>query len=77
LQRRSIENGSPTEVTVAKENEFRDAAEAAAPTAQQAQRRPYVAPVLEDLGDLCDVTLGMSAGVGESGGRKTKTGRGT
>ncbi len=46
---------------MAKGNEFRDAAEAAVPTAQQARRRPYVAPVLEDLGDLRDVTLGGSA----------------
>lgn len=39
-------------------------------------RKPYVSPTVENLGDLRAITLGASAGVGESGGRKTKTGRG-
>ena len=41
-----------------------------------AARKPYVSPRLERLGDLRDITLGGSGGVGESGGRKVKTGRG-
>jgi hypothetical protein len=31
-------------------------------------RRPYVAPRLEDLGDVRDVTLGVSGGIGDSAG---------
>ncbi len=31
------------------------------------ERRPYSAPVLEDFGDVRDITLGPSPGVGESG----------
>jgi hypothetical protein len=45
--------------------------------AQPVPRKPYAGPVLEPLGDLRNITLGTSLGVGESGGRKTKTGRGS
>jgi len=60
-------------VTTANQDVSRDATKSgAAPT----PRKPYARPVLESLGDIRDLTMGGSAGVGESGGRKTKTGRG-
>jgi hypothetical protein len=31
-------------------------------------RLPYVAPVLIELGELRDITLGASPGIGDSGG---------
>ncbi|MCH9649839.1 MAG: lasso RiPP family leader peptide-containing protein [Deltaproteobacteria bacterium] len=42
--------------------EFREAA-----LASVVQKRPYSPPVLEVFGDIRDVTLGPSPGVGESG----------
>ena len=43
----------------------------------QTTRRPYRSPVFENLGDIRDITMGGSQGVGESGGRRSKTGRGS
>jgi hypothetical protein len=37
------------------------------PGAAVRTRKPYAAPVLEPLGDIRDVTMGGSAGMGESG----------
>ncbi len=59
-------------MTRAKETKGSDGAVGTTPA-----RRRYRTPVLEPLGDIRDVTLGGSTGVGESGGRRPKTGRGT